>query len=263
MKILFIGDIFGKLGIEAIKKHLSKIKHQYGVDFVIANAENTTNCRGLNIHDYHELINIGIDFITMGNHTWKQKDYIDVLNQDKIIRPFNIIMTDNADYALYGIGSKIIMHNNKRIRITNLLGSSLNMNFVTNPFNAMDLILNTNNKVDIDIVDFHAETTSEKNSFFVYFKSRVSSIFGTHTHVQTNDSIIKDNTSYITDVGMTGPCDGIIGAKPDTIVSMFIGESERFRLTEASGSSQFCAVIVEYDDKTNKPININNIYLRD
>lgn len=258
MNILFIGDIFGECGKIAVNNELSKIKKEFKIDFVIANAENTSLGRGLNYKDYQYLSGCGIDFFTMGNHTWHKKEIFDILKKEKnIIRPNNII--PNNEMGLIGVGTKIINVKNKSIRITNLLGSTVNFkNLQTNPF--VDLIdIIADDSSDIHIVDFHSETTSEKNAFFLEFQNKVTAIFGTHTHVQTNDAKIINNTAYITDVGMTGPSHGIIGAKPESIIAMFKGESERFRLEEQIGKYQFSAVVLIIDDKTNKPISLQNI----
>ena len=262
MNILFIGDIFGKNGIRAISKHLSKVKKEYKIDFTIANAENTTLCRGLNMEDYNELCNLGIDFFTMGNHTWRQKDFAQVLSKQNIIRPHNI--NGNIKYSTAGVGFRIIELSGRKILIANIMGSSVTLNPVMeinidNPFRAFEEII-ANNKADIYICDFHSETTSEKNCFFQYFKQNCTCILGTHSHVQTNDAQVRQGTAYITDVGMTGPANSIIGADSESLIKMFIGESERFMLTEAeTGEFQFNAVVITIDDKTNKATNIKPI----
>lgn len=260
MNILFIGDIFGEVGKKAIKNELNQVKKKYKIDFTIANAENTTLARGLNWQDYNELVSYGIDFFTMGNHTWHKDDIIKILiSKTNIIRPSNILETE--EISNYGVGTKLITFKNKKIRITNLLGSTVHFKEKqTNPFIEMKEILKENDW-DIHIVDFHSETTSEKNAFFLNFKGAVTAIFGTHTHVQTNDHKIYDDTAYITDVGMTGPMYGVIGAKPDSIITMFKGESERFKLEEQKGAYQFCAVVLTINDQTNKPISIKNLII--
>ncbi len=262
MNILFIGDIFGKAGIRAVKENVDKIKINEKIDFVIANAENTTQCRGLNFDDYNDLCSYGIDFITMGNHTWHKDEVYDIFNKEKnIIRPYNV---QSKNEIINGEGTKIVIVNNKKIRITNLLGQSIdwfNKYEIFNPFNLLDEIIEKDKiekNIDIHIIDFHGETTSEKNAMLHYFKNRVTAIFGTHTHVQTNDSKIVSNTAYITDAGMTGPKDGIIGASKESIIKKFIGESERFRLTEEEGDYQFNAVILTINEN-NIPTNIKTI----
>lgn len=257
MKILFIGDIFGKCGLIALENEIPTLVKEHNIDFIIANAENTSEARGLTYADYKRIIDSGVNFITMGNHTWHKKEIFNIFNQENnIIRPANI--AGHEDVASWGIGSKEFKVKNKSLRVTNLIGTSILFNYQqTNPFVELDEILKINQS-DIHIIDFHAETTSEKNAFFLYFKGKVSAVLGTHTHVQTADFKIIDNTFYITDVGMTGPSDGIIGAKPDSIIAKFRGESERFRLEEQIGPYQFSAVILEFDDN-NLPKNITPI----
>lgn len=262
MKILMIGDIFAKTGRNAIKTELKKIKQNYEIDFVVANAENATHCKGLNIKHYKDLMEAGIDFFTMGNHTWSKREVMEILdNKNNIIRPYNII--SSHEFAKHGVGTRIINFKNKKIQITNLIGSSVHFNELqTNPFLALEEILKqNNNKPDIHIVDFHAETTSEKNALFAAFKSKVTIIVGTHTHVQTNDARIRDNTAYITDLGMTGPADGVIGAKSEDIIAKFLNKTIRFNLEEAQGKYQFCAALIEVNNQTNLPTKIEPIYI--
>ncbi|MDE5553499.1 MAG: TIGR00282 family metallophosphoesterase [Malacoplasma sp.] len=256
MKILFIGDISGTAGKRAVSNELWKLKKEYNCDFVIANAENTTLGRGLDFADYNLLIESGIDFITMGNHTWHKDDIKEILEtKNNIIRPNNIKIGE--EYSKYGVGTKLVKVKNKLLRITNLLGISVKMkdDIQTNPFLNLEEIIE-NDTSDFHFVDFHCETTSEKNAMFLSFWGKVGAIFGTHTHVQTNDARIISNTAYITDAGMTGARDGIIGAKPDSIIAMFKGESTRFRLEEQNGIYQFCCVFLEIDDLTNHPIKV-------
>lgn len=261
MKILFIGDIFGECGKYAIIDKLNQVKKEYKIDYVIANAENTTLARGLSWKDYNTLNDSGIDFFTMGNHTWHKKEIFEILkNNDNIIRPANVLK--ELEIGQVGVGSKVVTIKNKTVRITNLLGSTVNFKEMqTNPFLCLEKIIEEDFNSDIHIVDFHSETTSEKNAFLLAFANRVTAIFGTHTHVQTNDAKIYNNTAYITDVGMTGPTYGVIGAKPESIINMFMGNSERFRLEEQVGKYQFSAVVLEINDYTNKPISLKNILL--
>ncbi len=258
MKILFIGDISGDDGIRAIKENVKEIVSKQKIDYVIANAENTTEGRGLNFDHYNLLKEYGVDFMTMGNHTWKQKDFKIVLNEKNIIRPANLSLDyENHDV---GIGSSVVNVNNKKIRITNLIGKTVYLkDMQTNPFHELDKII-ASDKSDIHIVDFHSETTSEKNAFFLNFKGKVSAILGTHTHVQTADNKIKDNTAYITDVGMTGSESGIIGAKPETIIQVFKEEAERFRLLPNLDKYQFSAVILSFEQNNIKKIERVLIY---
>lgn len=256
MRILFIGDISGTAGKRAICSELWKLKSKYSFDFIIANAENTTLGRGLDFADYNLLVEAGINFITMGNHTWHKSEIKEILTtKDNIIRPNNIKIGE--EYSKYGVGTKLVRVKDKLLRITNLLGLSVIMkdDIQTNPFLDLEQIVE-NDTSDFHFVDFHCETTSEKNAMLLSFAGQVGAIFGTHTHVQTNDARIFNNTAYISDAGMTGARDGIIGAKPDSIIAMFKGESTRFKLEEQIGYYQFCGVFLEIDDLTNLPVKV-------
>lgn len=260
MNILFIGDIFGECGVVAVETEVPNIIREFDIDYVIANAENASGGRGLTWSDYYRLKEAGVNFFTMGNHTWHKKEIEEILvKQNDIIRPNNIIHTESI--SKIGVGTKMVNVENKWIRITNLLGSTVHFkDMQTNPFLDLEEIIE-NDTSDIHIVDFHSETTSEKNALFINFQGRVSAIFGTHTHVQTNDNRIVNKTAYITDIGMTGPLEGIIGAKPEPIISMFRGETERFKLEEQVGKYQFSAVVLTVDNRTNKVTALNKIFL--
>ncbi|MDE5599418.1 MAG: YmdB family metallophosphoesterase [Ureaplasma sp.] len=260
MRIMCIGDIFARTGRRALKTELKSLREQYNVDYVIANAENATHCKGLTIKHYNDLMSYGIDFFTMGNHTWNKEDVYELLKTKfNIIRPYNIKFDSN--YSMYGVGSRIVNFKGIKIRITNLLGESVMFhNNQYSPFKAMDEILKYGEESDLHIVDFHAETTSEKNAFFCLYQSKISLIYGTHTHVQTADERIREGTAFITDVGMTGPSDGVIGAKIVNMIDKFRNDEGKFILEEQEGKYQFCAIIVDFDLYTKKPINIQRIY---
>lgn len=262
MRILFIGDIFAKAGRLAVTENLAKIIKKEKINFVIANAENATHGRSLSQVHYDELIKAGVNMITMGNHTWDTTEVFDVLNKNKkIIRPLNIDKTTKESH--YGVGTIVCNIAGKKVRISNFMSMQCSSRTtLTNPFVACEELLNKV-KEPIHIIDFHAETTSEKNAFLIAFASKVSAILGTHTHVQTADEKIYNNTAFITDAGMCGAKESIIGAKPNEIVNMFKGTSSRFHLEPAKGPYQFNSVIIEINDKTNKPVkiwryNINN-----
>lgn len=263
MKILFIGDIFGKTGINAIKEVLQDIKNEHKIDFVIANAENTTNCRGLSSTDYLLLNEYGVDFFTMGNHTWNNDDIYNLLvTKMNIIHPYNIDFQHK--FSQYGSGSKIVKIKNFKVRITNLIGNSIRFNNIqTNPFNSLEEIISFDqSESDFHIVDFHSESTGEKNALFYEFKSRVSAIIGTHTHIQTADNKINHGTAFITDVGSTGPSDGILGAKPQNIIKYFKNEINRFVIEEETSSNfQFCAVIIDLNEQTKQADSIERILI--
>ena len=262
MKILIIGDIFGKCGRKAIIDNLKDIKKKNKIDFVIANGENVSHGKSMSIEHYNILKSAGIDFFTMGNHTWDNDEvYYLLQNHNDIIRPFNIDKTKKQ--GKIGEGTKVIECKDKTIRITNILGMAMQCHDLqANSFLALKEIIKLD-KSDIHIVDFHAETTSEKKAFFLEFRGKVSLIYGTHTHVQTADEQISNDTGFITDIGMTGSKYSIIGAEPKEILAVFKEEAKRFHIKSGKGEYQFNAIIVEFDNKTNKikfinKCNINN-----
>lgn len=262
MKILFIGDIFGKPGRKMIQIYLQKIIKEQQIDLVIANAENAANGKGLTWKIYYNLQAMGINYFTMGNHTWSKDEGIEILAKQKnIIRPINL--ADHFPYANIGNGSIVFLFQNKKIRITNIMGQSVNfyntkttIPYILNPFIYLKKFLENHQDQDIHIIDFHCETTSEKNAMLRAFNGSVDAILGTHTHVPTNDFQIYNQTAYITDVGMTGPFEGIIGGKKEMILDKFFERCDFFKLNVQPGLKQFCSVILEFDEKN----KINKFY---
>lgn len=262
MKILFIGDIFGKQGRKALNAFLPKLIKKYKVDFTIANAENCTHGRSLNFRHYNFLKSLGIDAFTFGNHTWENSQIYEILDLKKdTIRPINI--KEGQVQGKVGCGTRIFKIKNKKVRITNVLGlSSSAKNIQTNPFIFMDNFLEEiKGKQDIHILDYHTNATSEKNAFLLAYNGKVSAILGTHTHVQTADEKILNNTAYITDVGMTGAAYGIIGAKPETILDMFREKVKHFKLDPDKSPYQLNAVLLEFNNRTNKIKSITRIQM--
>ncbi|GHU32147.1 hypothetical protein FACS1894166_04880 [Bacilli bacterium] len=183
----------------------------------------------------------------------------DILKLPNVVRPLNL--KDGTPQSKVGHGSITFKLKNKTVRLTNLLGNTVDVKGIQdNPFLVFDKLLKTA-KSDIHIVDLHTETTSEKNAFLLTFAGKVTAILGTHTHVQTADEKIYKDTVYITDVGMNGGSLGVIGAKADTILDVFMQKAERFRLEPSNTPYQFNAVLFSVDDKTNKPTSIQRIYL--
>ncbi|CBY92075.1 metallophosphoesterase YmdB [Mycoplasma haemofelis str. Langford 1] len=263
MKILFVGDIFGSPGRKIIEAFLPTIKEDEGIDLVIANAENSAHGKGLTPKIFRSLINSGVDFVTMGNHTWFRNEVLDILNMEKnIVRPLNL--SENFPHFDVGFGSRELEVKGLRIRITNLLGSSVRFkNFQTNPFIVMENLLADIEKPDIHIVDFHAETTSEKYAFLWAFNGKVDAILGTHTHVPTNDAqVTEENTAFICDVGMTGPSKGVIGGERNRIIKKFFDPSSRFILEVQEGPSQLSSVILNFDESIGKMTSITPLLLK-
>ena len=258
MNFLIIGDIVGKAGMEGVKKLLPKIKEDYKIDFIIANGENSADGMGITKSIVNELISLGVDCITMGNHTWGKKDIFSFIDEEKrLIRP--------ANYAtgVPGKGSVIIEKNNKKIGIINLIGR-VNMGAsYDSPFEIADLEIKKlkENGADVIIVDFHAEATAEKLALAYYLKDKVNMLFGTHTHVQTADEKIYDTgMGYITDVGMTGPANSIIGMEYEAAMKRFLTQiPERYLCAE--GPYFFNGVVFEFDESIRKVKKIDRIVL--
>ncbi|MDR0979326.1 MAG: TIGR00282 family metallophosphoesterase [Lachnospiraceae bacterium] len=233
MNILAIGDIIGDVGLKKVKEFLPKIKNDYNIDFVIANGENTADGMGMSIKQFNELINLKIDVVTMGNHTWAKKDIFAIIDNPKIVRPANY--SENVPGNGYGIYEI----KNKKIAVINLIGR-VDINVLSdNPFTCVETIINNiKEKVDIIIVDFHAEATAEKIAMSYFLDGKVSAIFGTHTHVQTSDEqILENGTAYITDIGMTGPKKSVIGMSVDVSIKRFLTSlPERYKISDDTNS---------------------------
>ena len=257
MNILFIGDIVGKVGRKALKENLSFVKNKYKIDFVIANGENISNGRGMNENHYNFLIDEGVDCITLGNH-YNDRDEIGNFIEfaDEVVRPLNI----KCDFL--GEGSRIFDCNGAKIRVTNLLGSAFMKEEVNDPFLAIKPIIE-NDISDIHIVDFHAEATGEKKAFAYALKNSVSAVLGTHTHVQTRDAqVLNTGVLYISDVGMCGSYNSVLGDEIDSVVERIImhNENARFKLLE-DDDRLFSAVILRFNDYTFKPESIEPLYI--
>jgi len=251
MKILLIGDIFGQCGMDYIKYTLRDIVLREGIDMVIANAENASGGNGLSYTDYDTLIDIGVDVITMGNHTFGRKDIFKIFeNESNIIRPINY------PKGTAGKGSVVVNRCGKRIGVINAMGR-VNVLNIDCPFTALNNEVDyLKDKTDIIIVDFHADATSEKRAMGYYLDGKVSCVFGTHTHVETADNcILPRGTAYITDLGMTGAIDSVLGVRSDIIIDRFITSMPQ-KFEYAEGKAKLCGAILTIDDKTNKAVSL-------
>jgi metallophosphoesterase (TIGR00282 family) len=240
MKILFIGDIVGSMGLSFLKEKLPYLKEQYKPNIIIVNAENTTNGKGLNLKDYKELMSLNIHALTMGNHTYRNPQINTFIEGSKIARPMNILEQK-------GSGFVDINYNGKIITVVNLMGT-IHMDTkyeLDNPFQTINKFLD-NHKSDMVIVDMHAEATSEKLAMGHFLDGKVAAVVGTHTHVQTNDAqVLPNNTLYISDIGMTGPSNGNLGVRKEIIIDRFInGGMETFKLDDSS-NYQLNGVLLE------------------
>jgi metallophosphoesterase (TIGR00282 family) len=250
LRILAIGDIIGKPGRKAVKEILPGLCHEYNIDLVVGNGENAAGGLGLTPSTAEELFNSGIDVITTGNHIWAYKEIIPYLDSEPaLLRPLNYPPTDP--------GRGYLLKNN--VLIVNLLGRVFIGHFDC-PFRAMDQLLAEFKHKSIPIiVDFHAEATSEKVAMGKYLDGRVSAVLGTHTHVGTIDaSILPGGTAYVSDIGMVGPIDSVIGDDPDSAIERFLTQMPS-RLSVGKGKVNFDAILVEVDEKTGKAVDIKRI----
>ncbi|MGM9873789.1 MAG: TIGR00282 family metallophosphoesterase [Bacilli bacterium] len=262
MKILFIGDIVGKIGRRLVKEKLPFYVSKYGVDFVIANGENVTHGKGLIERHYNELVDYGIDVITLGNHYNSKKEiksYIDKV--DRLIRPINIV----EDFP--GVGSATFEIDGILIKVTNVLGSAFmnNESSIKSPYySILENIEDDEERVNIHIVDLHAEATGEKQCIAHALDGIVSAVIGTHTHVQTNDAtILEKGTAFISDVGMTGFKDGVLGFDKEMVVKRNIYGDQIKIAPPDEGKGIFNAVIMEFDVVSGKALSIDTIQFRE
>lgn len=256
MKVLAIGDIVGTAGINELKIRLKEIKEKEKIDFTIVNAENSAEGMGITEKNFKDITSLGIDTITMGNHTWGKKDIFKFIDDPRIIRPANY------PEGVVGKGYNIYRCKDKKIAVINLIGR-VDINILSeNPFlKAKNIIEKIQNQVDIIIVDFHAEATAEKIALGHYLDGKATIVFGTHTHVQTADEkILPNGTGYITDIGMTGPKNSVIGMEIKASIKRFETTlPEKYKIAE--GSCIVNGVIFEIDEKTSKVTDIKRIYI--
>jgi len=254
LKILFIGDIVGNPGRRAVKEMIGLIRREEKYDFCIANAENAAGGSGITYVVAQELYKAGVDVITLGNHTWSKKEVYNFIDSDeRIVRPINY------PKGVPGKGSTIYEGNAGKIGVINVMGR-VYMDSIDCPFSSVDKEIEyLKSFVKVIVVDMHAEATSEKCALAWYLDGRVSCVLGTHTHVQTADErILPCGTAFISDVGMTGPYDGILGVDRDIIIEKFLTHiPARFEI--AKGRIQFNAVLLEIDEATGKTLSIKRI----
>jgi len=246
MKILFFGDIVGQPGRQAIKKILPQWQKKYQPDLIIANGENLAHGSGVTEKSLNEILEAGIDFVTLGDHTWKQKGITALLNDKEIplIRPANF------PPEVPGQGYRLIELRTKKILVINLIGRVFMHEDYDCPFRAADEILEAQaEEADVIIVDWHAEATSEKVCLGWYLDGRVSAVLGTHTHIPTADArILPKGTAYISDIGMVGVRDSSLGRDKDAAIKKFLTQIDQ-RLEVAEGPVGVGAVLVETGEK--------------
>lgn len=257
MKILAVGDLVGESGVRKLKEMLPNIRKEKQIDFVIVNAENSAGGMGITTKIFNDLKSLNIDVITMGNHTWGKKDIFTFIDDPKILRPANY------SRGVVGKGHNIYECKNKKICVINLIGRTEIGVQSDNPFTkADDIISETKDKADITIIDFHAEASAEKIAMKYYLDGRVTAIYGTHTHVQTADEeITKKGTAFISDIGMTGPKNSVIGMDVAASVKRFVTSlPERYKLAE--GECMFNGCVIEINEETCRATSIERIYIK-
>ncbi|VAX26739.1 Uncharacterized protein YmdB [hydrothermal vent metagenome] len=257
MRVLLIGDIVGKVGRKAVTAFLPTLISRFKIDLTIANCENAAGGFGITEKVATELFNYGVHIMTSGNHIWDKKEAVALLvKEDRILRPVNY------PPGVPGSGSIIYNLNGKKVGILNVSGRIF-MNIMDCPFRtAAAEVKRLKEETDIIIVDFHAEATSEKIAFGFYMDGHVSAVLGTHTHVQTADEqILPNGTAYITDVGMTGPFNSVIGVDKNQIIDKFLTQMPR-KFETAKGIGMLSGAIVEIDEKTGRSSSIQRLQLK-
>ncbi len=244
MNILFIGDIVGKPGRKLVKKHLSRLKKEYEIDYVIANYENLAHGFGITEKIYKEMKNAGIDIFTGGNHTFdKKKDALKLLSENKILRPLNYFEAPGEWY-----------YEDENIIVISAMGVCC-MPYGKNPFRELAEFVKNRDK--FVFIDFHAEATAEKRTLFHILKGKAGAIVGTHTHIGTDDLEISEGTCYLTDIGLTGCADNIIGMKEDgPVANMLTGLKQHFDVPDKCKSIMQCLVINVKEGKSEKAFKL-------
>ena len=254
MKILALGDVVGKSAVAYLEKNLWSKRQELGADIVVVNGENASDIYGIDENDAKTLLSSGADVITLGNHAFGKKNIFNLLSDsNEIIRPANYPpLAPGGGYTIINIGGW-------RVLCINVLGTAL-MESLACPFATVDKILEREKgNYDVSILDAHAESTSEKIALGRYFDSRINVIFGTHTHVQTADeAILPKGSGYITDLGMTGPIESVIGSDSSAVIERFrtkIGA----RLIVADGDIKAHGALFELDNETKKALSVKRI----
>ena len=251
MRILMIGDVVGKPGRRAVKQLLPSLRLEHGIDFVIANGENIAGGFGLTLDTANELLDSGVDILTSGNHIWDQKEIIPYLDEGlPLIRPANYPDAPGRGSLTYS-----------NVMVINLMGRVF-MPALDCPFRTADWILEeaaASERPPVIIVDFHAEATSEKQAMGWYLDGRVSAVLGTHTHVGTVDGrVLPKGTAYISDVGMTGPLDSVIGSEIGVVLERFLTGMPQ-RLPVANGPVLLNSVLMDIDQDSGKALAIERL----
>jgi metallophosphoesterase (TIGR00282 family) len=255
VRILFLGDIVGEPGRLAVKGALPELIQQFGPDFIVVNGENAAGGNGITPKLAYEIFRAKVDVITLGDHAWDQREILPFFAEEpRLIRPFNF------PAGCPGAGHVVVSGNGLKLGVINGLGRTFIQAQVDNPFLGIEsLVEEVRKETSCILVDFHAETTSEKIAFGRLLEGRVSAVVGTHTHVQTaDDRILPGGTAYITDVGFCGPHDSVIGRDKAAIIERF-KTAMPVRMHIASNGIQLDGVVIDVDETTGKAVHFERI----
>lgn len=259
MKVLLVGDVVGKVGRRMLKSAIPIIKAQYGVSVVVANGENAAGGNGLTHEVMDELLSSGVDVLTSGNHIFDKKEVFEFIDDvPALLRPVNLPSgTPGHGYVVHGVQGVPVC-------VINVAGRAFMPFQYNDPFTAIDRVLGSlEPEIRVILMDFHAETTSEKAAMAWYLNGRISVMVGTHTHVQTSDErILPRGTAFITDLGMTGPRDSVIGVKTELVVQKLKTQMP-VRFETANGPGQFGGLIVDVDELTGQSRQVTRVFYRE
>lgn len=255
MRILMVGDVMGRTGRLCLRDMLQKVRENYRIDFTIANGENAAGGAGITRKLADELFSYGVDLVTMGNHVWGNKELARIIDQEeRIIRPANYPPgSPGRGSGLFPVGGSLL-------GVVNLCGVVF-MPYLDCPFRtALREVELLRQETDLILVDFHGEATSEKAALAWYLQGKVSGVLGTHTHVQTADErVLEGHTAFISDVGMTGPVDGIIGVKKELVIEKFVTQMPVKFEVSRSPRAQFNGAVVEIEESSGRALAIERI----
>ncbi len=256
-----IGDVCGSIGCDMLERNLAHIKKAYNIDFTVVNGENSADGNGITPYSAGRLFNMGADVITGGNHSFRREEMLEYYEHNPfVIYPDNVKVTEfGGGYCLFDMGKS-------SLAVINLSGKAfIDRMEIENPFKAVDLLLERakDDGADVVLVDFHAEATGEKRAMGIYLDGAASAVFGTHTHVQTADlQILPNGTGYITDLGMTGPIQSVLGVKSSIIIGR-LRDNDMSAFCLADGKCMINGCVFEIDEKSGKTVGITPIYIKE
>ncbi len=253
LNILCIGDVVGSIGCGFLREKLPALRRLKGIDLVIANGENSADGNGVTPVSAQHLLDSGVDVITTGNHSFRRRESYELYDSSEIL-----LRPANYPAAAPGRGLCVVDLGRVQVAVINLLGT-VYLESMESPFEKLDSLLSQPGLPKIRILDFHAEATGEKRAMGYFAGTRLTAMFGTHTHVQTADQcLLPGGTGYITDVGMTGPIDSVLGVKPEIIVKKFVTKMPA-RFDTAKGPCHMDCVIFSADEKTGRCLEVERL----